>query len=142
MTLGGVRTFIGNKLTTLGLKQWADGFNRENIPANILNKSFHIEHGTFAITVGGQQTHEFRGPMTVRVFFSGYRDPLTAKDTALQFANTIFEALLAPDFRLSEGTNLKDIRPVSVVPVPLAASNDNSLILELVFELVLHYRFT
>jgi hypothetical protein len=142
MTLGEIRPFFASKIAALDLKEWPDGFNYANIPSNVLNKMFHVELGQVSANTFEQQCHSFRMPLTIRVFFKGYGSPQTAKDTAMTKANEILNALLKPSMRLTEGTNLKDIRPVTVRPVPLADSNDNSLILELVFEVNLIYRFS
>ena len=141
MTLGELRPFISTKIAALNLKEWTDGFNTANIPANILDGAFHVEIGSGISGSASQLVHEFRVPFTVRVFFKGFRNPADAKDKALTRANDVLTALLKPTVRLGGVDNLKDIRPVSLTPVPLASSNDNSLILELVFEAVLNYRF-
>ncbi len=142
MTLGEVRAFFSAQLEGLGLKEWKDGFNRDNIPANVLDKMFHVEQGNFASGPADNNLHTFAVPVTVRVFFKGYRDPWSTKDAAFNSASDILNAILRPSVRLMQVNELKDVRPVSVQALPLAASNDNSLILELVFTVILNYRFS
>lgn len=141
MTLGGLHPFIKAAVESVGLKEWKDGFNVQNIPASILNGSFHVAVGQISAENANQLVHNFRAPVKVNLFFKGYRDPQSAKDAALDKGQEVLNALLKPTVRLaSEG--LKDIRPVSIQPLPIDGSNDNSLILELVFECFLIYRFT
>lgn len=142
MTLGEVQPFFADRLSGLGLKEWSDGFNVANIPSNILDGSFHVMVGNLSLGVVQQQVHEFKLSVTARLFFKGYRNPQTAKNIALNKAQEVFNDLLKPSVRLDQMSNLKDIRPVSCVASPLADSNDNSLILELVFECFLIYRFS
>ncbi len=141
MTLGGIRPLFANVLSSLNYKEWPQAFNVNNIPANILTDSFHVAVAQVNAQTPDQQSHAFKTQVTVRVFFKGYRDPNAVKDAALDKAGLILNAILRPSVRLgTEG--LQDIRPVSVNPVGLAGSNDNSLILEMVFEVSLNYRFT
>lgn len=142
MTLGGLRAFYSAKLTALNLREWTDGFSRANIPSNILDNSFHIEIGQISSGPANNLIHEFKAPVIIRVFFKGYRNPAEAMDNALATGNSILNALLKSSVRFGGTDNLKDIRPVSVNPIPLSDSNDNSLILELAFETILKYHFS
>jgi hypothetical protein len=141
MTLGDLRPFFAKLLTNLKYKEWPQAFAVDNIPANILTNSFHVAVGHISSAPAAHLVHEFKAPVTIRLFFKGYRAPNDAKDAALTQAHVILGAILKPDVRLTQ-EGLKDIRPGSITPVALAHTNDNSLILELVFECILNYRFT
>jgi hypothetical protein len=142
MTLGGLRPFFVYILNAQsGLKEWKDGFNTANIPSNILDGAYHVEVGQISGLPASQLVHGFTAPITVRLFFKGYRDPQAVKDAALDKADVILNAVLRPSVRL-QTDGLKDVRPVSIRPIPLDQSNDNALILELVFECILNYRFS
>jgi len=140
MTLGGVRGQFRGVMDGLGFREWSDGFNFENIPSSILDKAYHIEVGTITSGPSDHQAHRFLMPMTLRVFFKGYRDPSFAIDDALTNANTILGGLLAPGFRL-QVNDLKDIRPTSINALPLQLTNDNAVILEMGFVAYLIYLF-
>lgn len=142
MKLGELTTLFDDKLTALRFKKWDLPFAYDNIPANILDRSFHLTVGQISSGPAVQLVHEFRVPIMVRLFFKGYRDPLSAMSAALSETDAIYAALLKPSVRLGGKDNLKDIRPVSVQPFPIDSTNDNSIILELLFESVLQYRFT
>lgn len=143
MRLGQVRAFFSDQLKAMKLREWTDGFNTANIPANIIDGSFHVAIGSLGLGAVNQQTHDYRLQVSVKMFFKGYTDPQKAKDVALDKAQEVMNQILKPTTRLGQdGSGLKDIRPVSAVPTPLADSNDNSLILELVFECFLIYRFS
>ncbi len=141
MTLGQLRPFFSGILTGLNLREWTQAFSVDNIPSSIVTESFHVGVGQISLANTELQLHRFKTMVTVRVFFKGYRDPNAVKDAALDKAQVILNAVCKPSVRL--GTDgLADIRPVTVNPQALAATNENSLLLELVFEVVLNYRFT
>lgn len=142
MTLGAVQPFFVNRLINLGFKEWADGFNVQNIPANLIDGAFHVMVGDMILGAVQQQTHDMKMQITVRLFFKGYKTPQAAKNAGLDSAQTVLNDFLKPSVRLGQANNLKDIRPVGLVAKPLADSNDNSLVLELVFECFLIYRFS
>ena len=140
MTLGGVRGYFRTHLDAVGLSEWRDGFNFENIPANILDRAYHIEVGTTTTGPANQMHYTFQMPITVRVFLKGFRDPSQSIDDALDLANTIYAEVLDAANRL-QTAGLKDIRPTSVFPQPLQLTNDNAVILELGFIAYLIYGF-
>jgi hypothetical protein len=143
MTLGGLRPFFTGILNTplLKLKEWPDAFHVDNIPGNILDGAYHIDIGQMAVSTDNV-LHSFVAPVTVRMFFKGYRNPQQAKDAALDKAQVILNAVLSPSMRLHGDSNLKNIKFVSMRPIPLGQTNDNAIVLELVFECVLIYRFS
>lgn len=142
MKLGEVRSFFKTNLESLDLREWADGFNTANIPATVINGSFHIMIGNMALGAVNMQAHDVRMQIGIQLFFRGYRYPQDAKDAGLNKAQEVLNQLLKPSVRVNQSSELKDIRPVSVIPRPLAESNDNSLILDMVFECFLLYRFS
>jgi hypothetical protein len=141
MTLGSVRAQFRQAVAALGFTEHDDGFNFNNIPSTLLDGSFHVELGVITTGPANQAHHTLRYPVTVRVFFKGYRDPNDQIDQALDQAQTILESVLSFDQRLAQDLNRKDIRPLSVSVNPLANSNDNAMILELEFEVYTIYVF-
>lgn len=127
-------------MDTAGYTEWRDGFNFENLPSSILDRSYHIESGEIESTSSNHQVHEFNCPITVRLFLKGYLDPVQAIDDAYTDVESILAALLSPDDRL--GTDVFDVVPGNIAIVPLATSNDNSLIVEMVFSAKTFMKFT
>jgi hypothetical protein len=140
VNLGGVRDWFRTRIDGIGYREWTDGFNFENIPGSILDRSYHLEVGTITTGAANQLHYTFSYPVTLRVFLKGYRNPSLAIDDALNQANVIYQDLLLPANRL-QIDGLKDVRPVSVTPRSLKLTNDNAVILEMGFVGVLIYAF-
>jgi hypothetical protein len=125
-----IRPFFRAQLVALGYKEWRDGFNFENIPANVLNGSFHI-----ATPSGGrrgdysQALQEIEQDVEVRIFFKGFRDPASAIDLAMDRYQTLLETVLSR----GRGCSIKNIYLNTMQILPLNQTNDNSVILEVTF---------
>lgn len=131
MSFTAVRSFFRTRLDGLGYQEWTDGFNFDNIPSSTLDGTYHLTTGTITGGPSNSIVHEFDYSITVRVFFRGELDPASAIDDALAEAETIHADILAPANRL--GTAIKDIEPGTVDALPQDVSNDNNVILEMVF---------
>lgn len=115
------------------LREWEDAFNIENIPSSILDKSWHIQFLPFSYNTGGAQTClSFDCPVTLSVFFKGYRNPREAVDTALIFADAIMKECTKPVQRLNQPM-IKNVLPSLVNVRELDTTNDNAAILEIQF---------
>jgi hypothetical protein len=136
MSFVDTKNLVVERMTLLGFKEWRDGFNSENIPSTLLDGSFHFEYGPISSGPANQRAHQFTMSFTIRVFFKGYRDPYQGIDESLVDADEILAELLSPQIRLSQPC-IKDIRPVSIQPIPLQNTNDNALILEMNFQSIL-----
>lgn len=145
MSLASVRPYFRNALQSLGFIEHEDAFGLDNIGSNVLDGRFHLESGTVFSAAAPQVTHEFSYSITVRVFRKGFRNTLEAYDAIDLDAQAIYEVVLDTANRLTEyniPTNIKDIIPESYVAVPLAETNDNAIILEMVFTARLEQCFT
>lgn len=140
MTFGGVRDYFRTRLDGLSFREWTDGFNTANIPSTILDRSYHLEVGRIIGSPANQHSHIYNYPLTVTLFFKGFRDPGEAIDEALDQAYEVTADILQTSVRL-QTAGLKDIRPVSISNEPLAGSNDNGIIVKLVFDVYLLYCF-
>ena len=134
-----VRVYFRTRMESLGYVEWRDGFNFENIPSTLLDRSFHIESGDVVPTASSHQVHEFSSPVTIRVYLKGFLDPVEAIDNAFDSADDIMMEILLPSNRI--GLNVKDIVPTNISVKPLSDQNDNSVLLELSFEGVTFNRF-
>ena len=132
MALVDVRPYMRSIMDGLDYSEWKDGFNSENIPSTIIDGSYHLATGTITGSTANQQIRTFDYTLVTRVFFKGFRDPAGAIDDALGAADTILASALADASRLSQA-NIKDIIPNTIQVLPLEASNDNSVILEMDF---------
>ena len=115
------------------LREWEDAFNVDNIPSTILDKSWHITFSPASYNTGGAHTClSFECPITLRVFFKGYRNPREAVDMALIFADAILKECTKPVQRLNQ-PSIKNVLPNNVDIRELSDSNDNAAILEISF---------
>lgn len=127
-----VRSYFRTHMDALNFREWKDGFNFENVPSTLLDKSYHIE------TPGGSrrdlydmQSQDVEVDVVVRVFRKGYRNPADAIDAIMVNFDSITERVLASSRRL--GANIKNIAYTGHTVAPLADSNDNSAVLEINF---------
>jgi hypothetical protein len=126
-----IRPYFNQRLSAQGLAEWSDGFGFENIPDDILDGAFHVEFGEFA-GEGQNQNHQVSGvTVTCRVFKKGYAGPQAAIDEAIQLAQTLVKDCVKPANRLTQ--SFKNVVFQSMNVQPLAESNDNSLIIVVVF---------
>lgn len=115
------------------LREWEDGFNIENIPSTILNKSWHFKTGLFSnIGAQGHTAFKFTCPVTINVILKGYGQPKEAIDTALFLSDAIVKECTDVVHRLNQA-NIKNVLPDTVNIRELSQTNDNIVVLEMQF---------
>jgi len=121
------KNYFHTILKANGFKEWKDGFNRDNIPKNILNQSYFM---TYSIaTVENGTNMEDNISIEIEHFFKGYRNPQDAIDNAMEKVNSMRLEILDPQtIALFNEVTILGIDSVSQEPEPLNASNDNSII--------------
>lgn len=137
MSFTGIKPYFKNRLETLKLKEWQDAFNVDNIPATILDKSFHIEllPATYLGTAHGCVA--FQSQVRIRSAFKGAAKPALAVDKAAEYADSIIKECCKSTNRLTDA-KLKNILPTSVDIKALEQSNDNVAVLEIIFSVTLY----
>lgn len=127
-----LRPYFRSRLASLGFNEWPEPFDFQNIPSNIIDRSFNLELGTITGTERMHLHHEFDALVTVRAFFKGFREPATALDEAIARAELIFK-----DCCKAENwgpTPLKGVTVQSVDFLPLDNDlNDNVVFCLIVF---------
>lgn len=131
MSLAAVRVFFRERMEGLGYTEHDQPFQPTVLAENIQDGSFHMETGVISSGPANQIVHDFEFPITIRVYKKGFADVLSAYDKIHEEADTILADLLDPLVRI--GTIIKDIVPDTVQPLPLDETNDNVIVLELVF---------
>lgn len=132
MSSTAVRSYIRTHMTALGYTEWTDGFNSQNIPKTVLDKSFFIQPATIAGSPISQADLEMRHAVTIEVRVKGYRNPAGTIDVVLQRHDVILMRLLKASNRL--GANIKGIDFIGSRVEPLDASNDNIVLLSIDLE--------
>ena len=115
------------------LTEWTDGFSYQNIPANLINKSFHIELGGVSAISRNQHAQEMEASVTVRIFLKGYRDPASAIDSVVTLAENLVKNACKVANSLTQTSGIKNVMFESFRAIPLGASNDNLVIGEVNF---------
>lgn len=121
-------------------KEHKDGFDRDNIASTILDNSYFISYEINTDANGIVMEDNMQ--LTLEVFKKGYRDPQTALDTAMESVNTIRLNVLSPESIASynaglptEDFQILGVDSVSQVPEPLSDSNNNSIIVTVIFNI-------
>lgn len=94
MSLELVRPYFRTRVSALGYTEWTDGFGIDNIPETVLDKSFHITHGAVSPRSRSGQDIVYTVPITVNVFFKGYREVTLAIDEGMGGAEAIVNACI------------------------------------------------
>ena len=131
MSLSQVRPFFRDRLEALGFSEHNQPFEPNEIGANIVDESFHIEIGTIATGPANQRVHSFSVPVLVRIYKTGYSNINDAYDEVIGVGDAVLADFLQPSVRIADP--IKNIVPNTIQPRPLAPSNDNIIILELAF---------
>ncbi len=128
-----VRTYLKAQLiaTNSDFREWRDGFNRDNIPKSVFNKSFFISYSNSSNNLTSGQMVDDNISATVELFFKGFRDPQEAIDVAMDLAH-LFKLRASDPCNFTSG--IKHVVGNSITPEPVV-SNDNSIIITLDFSL-------
>lgn len=119
-----IRQYFVARAKAIGLIEWTDAFNYENIPANLMNGSFFIEAPNFqAVKPIQHRDQEISAQVEIKFFIKGYRTPKEAMDKSVEKAESLIREVLKPTNRMSGC--LKNVTLNSVNIEPFAASNDN-----------------
>ena len=132
MSLAAIRPFFRERLEALGYEEHDQPFEPNEIGANIVDGSFHLEVGVVSSFAANQRDHEFSFPITIRVYRTEYSCLNEGYDAIFGEADTVLDGLLVPSVRLNSGL-LRDIVPNSVQVRALDSTNDNVIVLELAF---------
>lgn len=132
MSIASVKAYARARLSALGYTEWTDGFNWQNIPKTLLENRFHVELQP-SVGISNNQDHQtIETQFTVRIFKAPTRDPKTLIDTGAGLADTVIADLLLASNRLTQ-TGIKTVRFNSMAVEPFDTSNDNSLVVVMVF---------
>lgn len=140
MSIASVRPFFRTRLEGLGYTEHTDAIDFQNIPSTVLEDSFQLETNAISGEPANQINHDFDYSVVLRVFKRGFVDPVEAYDAVDEDIETILADLLSPAVRL--GTSIKDIVPLTINKLPLSVSDDNDIILEFNFNVILIMCFT
>lgn len=136
MSITAVKSYFRSRCTAVGLKEWKDGFAFDNIPSNIIDKSYHLEIGPAVGVSLNQNDQEINCQIIVRIFVKGFRDPASGIDTALSLTENLLEQSLAANNRLTQTSGIKQVTFENVNFEPPQGNNDNLIIASVQFRVL------
>lgn len=136
MKNGDVLEYCRTRLKALGRIEHVDTFNFENIPEPRLSKAFHLELQQSRGDKNNQDNQEASVPVTVRLPYAPARVVKPIRDEAVVFADTVIAAFINPRNRLTQTNSIRNVRYDTMTLDPLADSNDNGLIVNLTFTML------
>jgi len=131
--ISSVKAYARSRLTLLGLTEWSDGFNFQNIPRTLLNNVFHVELRQCNGAGNNQGAQHIECPISVRLFMSQGIDPKTLIDDAIVRADAFISDMIMAQNRLTFDTCVKDVKFDALDIEPIDASNDNGIIIKVDF---------
>jgi hypothetical protein len=131
MSLSAIKTYFRSRCDALGRTEHKDPFNVPGIGSTNIAKAYHLQLGSSTQTALNQSVLEISFPITVRLFFQGFRYPADGVDSAITESETLIKSSLKASNRLT-GT-IKNVRFDSMEVGPFDETNDNTLISTLNF---------
>jgi hypothetical protein len=135
MSLKASRGYLRERGEALGLREWKDVFNFENIPANIVDRAFHIESNQAVGVKLNQADQELNFSHTVRIFVKGFRNPASGIDLAISLADDFIKECVSAPNRLTQTSGIKNVIFENASFDADSASNDNLIVASLTFRI-------
>lgn len=136
-----IRTYIKNQVSSYDstYQHWDDGFNRDNIPSTILDKSYFISYQVPSVDQS-QAFHEYSVEVSIEFFHKGFRNITQAIDTysdnAILISDNILSVSNIEAFRLTDDFPIQSVG-LNSMAIDNIQSNDNSFIITLDFNFLL-----
>lgn len=83
MSLVNIYPYFRSRLNSLGFEEWKDGFNLNNIPKTIIDKSYHILTPDQSGGPSNQNHQDIENTVIISFFLKGFRNPTEAKERAM-----------------------------------------------------------
>lgn len=123
-----VKTYFKNIGLQRGMKEHKNPFSWEDIPANAIDRMFHIESRQSTVVSQNQIDLEMEMPVSVRLFLRGYNQVYEAEDKIKKEMESYFTAALKVENRLAQPNYIKNVKLISFSIDPFAQSNDNWIV--------------
>lgn len=135
MKLSKIRDYLDSRINALnlGLTKWDDGFNADNIPSSIINKSYHVAY-SFPSVEQNQATQNYITDIEIKFFFKAFRSVSDQIDDSYDLVNTIAKNLTSIEeiesYRSTDDFPIQVITVNSIINEQLF-NNDNAIIVTL-----------
>jgi hypothetical protein len=115
--------YLRSQLDALGYFEHDDEFDKDNIANTVLDKTYMITPGSLTSSRSSHLSYTWTFPVTVNLWFSGYRKPSDAVDGAIESIELILDSVLDISNRYSQD-GLTEIYPNNIDFEPIDKSND------------------
>jgi hypothetical protein len=115
-----------------GYKEWLSGFNSENIPRSVIDKSYFVKFGAARTKQTDQRSSQLEMPFVVQVYRGGQRDSLANRDAGI----SSFDAVLKAMIKIIPATNSAGVLNVTFqggAPRQFDKSNEHAVLVEMSF---------
>lgn len=133
MSLTEVRPYFRARLEAVGLTEWDDAFNVDNIPDTLIDGSFHISASPIRNVTLSQNDLQLEHEVSIKTFIKGYAQPKDALDKAMERLDAILKEVLKPSNRVTGTGGLRNVLFLSSEILPMAESQDNVVLVNVVF---------
>lgn len=148
MSFSSIRSYIRTVMATVdsNSKEWTDGFNIQNIPENIIDRSWHLTFNPTSPVSINQNCFRVDYPITLNVFILGGREVADAIDSANSLGQSIYQECLDHSNRLGI-TATSTAKIINIVPGvmsinPYGEDNDNTVRLQIDFNFQIYIELT
>ncbi len=127
-----VKKYARLRMLDLGYVEHEDGLNFENVPSQLFGRAFHVLIGEASAATHHHDGLTIEVPFAIRLLLKGKANMKVAYDEATAKLDEILTDLMEAGNRLlAEGLKNVFFRTAGIDPV--AASNDNALIVRVEF---------
>lgn len=132
MSLTNVRKYFRDRLDSIGLKEWPEGFELANNPDTVLDRSYHLMSGSITQNQQNQTVIDLLSPVEIKILLKGFRDNASAIDESISLGEQILcECVSAVN---ANNLSIKDVQFQNMETQPWDESNDKIIVLIMLFE--------
>ena len=148
MSYSQIRNYFNQKIQSYNsdFKEWRGALvydDAQNIPSTTLNTYYHVELNSMSSTGAQDVLVQDAWTVNLTILKFGARDPLSALDEILDSAFCIKTEIIDPrnveQFKASNDGDIEAIELASITPSAIDASNDNSIKVQLQFNVRMYY---
>lgn len=142
MSLSNVRGYFRTHFKAASFTEWKDGFNRDDIPHSVINKSFHILNPTITQVNHNQLDLSLNETVECQFVLKGYRTPADAIDDAHTEIETLLKSTLGHENRTKSTAGIKNVVLDNIDIEPYSEDNDNMVRVTMRFGVLVIIRVT
>lgn len=133
MSLKESRDYMRAQAVAVGLREWPDGFNFENIPSSVIDRSFHVISSNAVGIKNNQYDQEINFEHTIRVFVKGFKNVSQGIDSITEIVEDLIKEIVAPRNRLTNTNGIKNVVFENFSIDAGNQSNDNLIVASVTF---------